>query len=250
MEKEENRVNEMLDQFKTGNPIWVYYTNIDTGENLIVPQLLRGFVGQDYQVEQKDFDGYQFVESKGELSGTFDMNPHSVHLYYRNQDWGEVEAIEMYLHLDAPTPVYNEPNGMQVGLPYPTDLILKAFHRVATNTGEFWYEIGSDQWIKYDKMSVVSNPFDEKEEHLKSKLAENMSVLPTKDLHAVIDYLPGQVIDVFDEPYGQKVGELKDGEHITILDKLSDNGEVTWFRIGEKQFITGNYVKLEDEDDE
>ena len=33
----------MIDKFKTGNPIWVYYNDIDSGANLTVPQLLRGF---------------------------------------------------------------------------------------------------------------------------------------------------------------------------------------------------------------
>ena len=36
----------MIDKFKTGNPIWVYYNDIDSGANLTVPQLLRGFIGQ------------------------------------------------------------------------------------------------------------------------------------------------------------------------------------------------------------
>lgn len=239
----------MDEKFKTGNPIWVYYTNIDTGENLMVPQLLRGFMGDHYSVEKKQFDGYQFLKNEGELQGQFDSHPHSIHLYYRNQNWGEVEAIEMFLHLDDVTRVYDRPNGMQVGTPFPADIILKAFQRVATKTGEFWYEIGSDQWIKYDKMTIVDNPFKAEDEEFQSKLADNMSVIPMKKTKAVIDYLANKSIDVYNRPYGDKVGELADGKEITISGKMSDNGEITWYEIGDKQFITGNYVKLVDQDE-
>lgn len=239
----------MEDKFKMGNPIWVYYTNIDTGENLVIPQLLRGFLGEKYSVTKKQFDGYQFVKSEGDLTGEFDNEPHSIHVYYRNKNWGEVESIEMYLHLDAVTPVYDMPNGMQVGVPFPEDIVLKAFHRVATKSGEFWYEIGSDQWIKYDKMTVVDNPFKATDEEFQSKLTDNMAVIPMKKASAIIDYLPGRAIDIFDKPYGEKVGELQDGQQITITGKMSDNGEITWYEVGDNKFITGNYVRLEEQDE-
>ena len=59
----------MIDKFKTGNPIWVYYNDIDSGANLTVPQLLRGFIGQEYQIEQKQFPNYRYVKTEGETKG-------------------------------------------------------------------------------------------------------------------------------------------------------------------------------------
>lgn len=73
----------MADSFKTGNPIWVYYTDIDTGANLRVPQLLRGFVGTPFHIVELKFPNYRFIKADGQLNGSFDMQPHSVHLYYR-----------------------------------------------------------------------------------------------------------------------------------------------------------------------
>lgn len=239
----------MLDKFKTGNPIWVFYTDIDTSENLIVPQLMQGFMGQEYAVDQKQFDGYRFVKSDGDLQGTFDSQQHNVHLYYRKDNWGEVQDIEMYLRLDANTTVFDAPNGMPVGAPIPEGITIKAFHRVATKSGEFWYEIGSDQWIKYDHMEVVENPFKAEDQEFQSKLAQNMSVIPMKPVKATIDYLPHRSIDVYDAPYGEKVNELPNGQIITIYGKMSDNGEITWYKVGDNQFITSNYVKLEEQDD-
>ncbi|KRL28310.1 hypothetical protein FD27_GL000196 [Limosilactobacillus frumenti DSM 13145] len=239
----------MLDKFKTGNPIWVYYTDIDTNENLMVPQLLQGYLGQTYEVDQKDFPKYRFVKSEGDLTGTFDMSQRSIHLYYRKDNWGEVQTIEMYLRLNAMTPVFDNPNGMQVGSPIPEGIVVKAFHRVATKSGEFWYEIGSDQWIKYDRMEVVDNPFKAEDQDFQSKLSEQMSVIPMKPTKATIDYLPHRSIDVYNKPYGEKVNELPNGQIITIYGKMNDNDEIIWYKVGEQQFITGNYVKLEDQDD-
>lgn len=239
----------MLDKFKTGTPIWVYYTDMDTNKNLMVPQLLQGYMGQKYSVEQKAFPNYRFIKAEGDLTGTFDLQQRSVHLYYRQDNWGEVQNIEMYLQLNATTPIYDKPNGMPVGSPIPKGIIIKAFHRVATKSGEFWYEIGSDQWIKYDQMEVVDNPFKDGDQEFQSKLSEQMSVIPMKPTKATIDYLPHRSIDVYDQPYGEKVNELPNGQIITVYGKMSDNGEIIWYKVGEQQFITGNYVKLEEQDD-
>lgn len=136
----------MTNSYKLGNPIWVYYSDIDTNENLQVPQLLRGLSGEKYQVEAKKFPNYRFVKADADLKGNFDMRQHQIHLYYRNATWAEVQKnISMYLHLEAPTPMYDLPDGMQVGAALPRDIVVKAFARVATTNGEFWYELGADQ---------------------------------------------------------------------------------------------------------
>ena len=57
-----------------------------------------------------------------------------------------------------------------------------------------------------------------------------------------MDYLPNREIDVYDAPYGKKVATIPDGKRVTISGKLDDNGEITWYQIGDQRFITGNYV--------
>ena len=241
----------MIDKFKTGNPIWVYYNDIDSGANLTVPQLLRGFIGQEYQIEQKQFPNYRYVKTEGETKGTFDMRQRIVHLFYRKQNWGEVQSIEMYLHLDAPTQVFDTAGGMPVGVPLPADITVKSFHRVATKNGQFWYEIGADQWIKYDQMHVVDNPFNQDIRKEKSKLINNLTVIPLKNVHAKVDYLHNKSINVYDAPYGNKVAEIPNGETITLIGKLNDNDEITWYQVGRKKYITSNYIQIEyPEDDE
>lgn len=239
----------MLEHFKTGNPIWVYYIDIDTGENLMVPQLLRGISGCKYHVDKKDFPRYRFIKLEGPAEGTFDMQRKDVKLYYRKDNWQEVEDVDLYLQLDQQITVYDRVNGMPVNEPLLSGIVVKAFHRVNTADGETWYELGADQWVKYDGMRVVNNPYNDDEEDHHSILADQLTILPLKNVQGTIDYLPNKEVDVYDAPYGKKVSSIPDGKRINITGKLNDNGEITWYQIGEKQFITGNYVIVDDEDE-
>ena len=237
----------MFEKFKTGNPIWVYYVDIDSGANLIVPQLLRGRIGEEYHVDQKKFPNYDYVKAEGDLTGSFDMTQRSVKLYYRKQSWGEVQDIDMYLELEAPTVVYDTVEGMPVGEPLPQDIIIKAFQRVATKDGQFWYEIGADQWIKYEKMHVVDNPFAS-EKKIPSRLENQLTVFRLNNVKAIIDYIPGQSIDVYDAPYGNRVDKIDDGQEVTLTNKLSDD-QLTWYAIGDNRYVSGNYVKIDEQEE-
>lgn len=234
----------MFDQFKTGNPIWVYYTDIDSGANLTVPQLLRGRIGDNYQVNKKDFPTYRYVKTEGPASGQFDMSQRSVRLYYRKADWENVSEEENFLHLDKTTPVYDQVKGMPVGDPLPADITIKSFEKVTTKDKQDWYEIGADQWLLFSNMHLVDDPFNPKKEKIESRLASQLTILPLHDIKATIDYIPGKAIDIYDAPYGEKVGKLPNGKEVTITGKISDNGEITWYQLGDKQYITGNYIKI------
>lgn len=240
----------MNNKLKTGNPIWVYYNDIDSGANLTVPQLMRGFIGQEYEIEQKQFPNYRYVKTEGEIKGHFDMRQKIVHLFYRKQNWGEVQTIEMFLHLDAPTQVCDTPGGMPVGAPLPADITVKSFHRVATKNGQFWYEIGADQWIKYENMHVVENPFNDDAQQKPSRLASNLTVIPLHDVKAKVDYLHNKSINVYDAPYGRKVAEIPNGNEVTLIGKLNDNDEITWYQVGRNKYITSNYIEIDDMDDD
>lgn len=240
----------MFNQFKTGNPIWVYYTDIDSGANLAVPQLIRGRVGEEYHITKKDFPKYNFIKAAGDLTGTFDMGQHSVKLYYRNKNWSSVQPTETYLKINQATVALDNVDGMPVGNPIPEGIIIKGFEKVVTEDGTVWYEIGSDRWVKFEGMEVVNDPFNPQSEKLESRLAERLTVLPMHNVHGVVDYIPGKAIDVYDAPYGKKVTSLPNGQEVTITGQLNDNGEITWYQIGDQEYITGNYIQINNDDQE
>lgn len=237
----------MLEHLRTGNPIWVYYIDIDTGENLMVPQLMKGIVGCKYHVDKKEFPHYRFIKLTGPAEGSFDMQRKDVRLYYRKDAWQAVEDVDLYLHLDQVTTIYDQANGLPINDPLPAGIVIKAFRRINTADGETWYELGAGQWVKYDGMRVVNNPYDE-EDH-QSSFADQLTILPLKNIQGTIDYLPGKGIDVFDAPYGQRVATIPDGKRVNISGKLDDHGEITWYQIGDHQFVTGNYVIIDNQED-
>lgn len=237
---------DMLNQFKTGNPVWVYYIDIDSGANLIVPQLLRGRMGEEYQVDKKKFHNYSFIKADGAMHGTFDMGQHNVKLFYRNDDWTSVEEVDTYLQINKTATVRDRVNGMPVGNPVPAGITLKAFEKVTTKDGAEWYEIGSGQWIKFASMKIVSDPFNPKHEKIESRLAKQLTILPLNNVKGVVDYLPGEAIKTYDAPYGNVVAKIPNGQEVKIINRLNDNGEVTWYQLDNKQYVTGNYIKIND----
>ncbi|MCF0119767.1 MAG: MucBP domain-containing protein [Limosilactobacillus mucosae] len=234
----------MADSFKTGNPIWVYYTDIDTGANLRVPQLLRGFVGTPFNIVELKFPNYRFIKADGQLNGSFDMQPHSVHLYYRRNSWGEVQNVAMYLKLSTPTQLFDDVDGMPVDTPLPGGIFVKTFQRIATQKGEFWYEVNADRWLKYDSNTMKDFKELPSDDSLAPKPGTQLAILPLNHLKAVVDYVQGKKLDVYDQPYGQTIGKVIDGERLDIIGKLNDNNGVVWYQAKDLGFINGSYVNL------
>ena len=68
--------------------------------------------------------------------------------------------------------------------------------------------------------------------------------MPLNHLKAVVDYVQGKKLDVYDQPYGQTIGKVIDGERLDIIGKLNDNNGVVWYQAKDLGFINGSYVNL------
>jgi hypothetical protein len=231
----------VTESFRTGVPVWAYYINIDTKANLILPVLLRGRNGQHYAVEQKEIENFKFIKAEGDLNGIFDEDSHVVRLYYRRKDWVEVQTVDMYLHLNADTTIYDTINGISRNITLPAGMTVKAFKRVATSNGKFWYEMGPDQWIEYHQITITKNPYAGE----KAMPEEDMlAIEPLDHVMARIDYIPNKQIQTYDKPYGQVQDELADDTTVEIVGKAVNNDGVVWYQIQDKGFINGTYIKF------
>lgn len=130
---------------------------------------------------------------------------------------------------------------MQVGAALPHDIIVKAFSRVATKNGEFWYELGADQWVRYDHMSVTKNPF---KEHIQLPNETGNKITSLKNTTAIVDFVPDRSIDVYDNPFGRVVGSVNNGDKLTIDRRQSDSTGVTWYHAVGHGYISSLYLKL------
>ncbi|WP_283584272.1 MucBP domain-containing protein [Limosilactobacillus difficilis] len=229
--------------FKTGNPIWVYFIDLDSGENLKTPKLLRGFVDTKYQVEPPKIDNYRYMKAEGDLSGHFDMRQHMIKLYYRHKDWGEVQTIELFLRLKRPVQAYDQVAGMPIEQPIPAGIIIKSFKRVATYSREFWYEIGSDHWVQFKDrdMELVDQPFP-KEANDKPQTAQ----FSERDIDktGIVDYVKGIELPVYANPYGEVLKHVSNGSKLQLVSELDDENGVKWYHLKDQGYVNAAYVNL------
>jgi hypothetical protein len=224
-----------------GMPVWAYYINIDDQSNIVAPQLLKGLYGQHYVVDKTELDNFRFIKAEGDLTGTFEDQPGSVQLFYRKANWAEMEDVDMYLHLKDNTVIYDGIEGLKTPSSLPEGMTIRAFKRVATTNGEFWYEISPDQWVLYKDMEITKNPF----EHIElSPSGQQLKFDPVGEVPAQIDYIPGKKIQVYEKPYGKITNELEDGTEVTVIATSTGDDGVTWYKIKGDEFINGTYVKL------
>lgn len=236
---------------RTARPIWVYYEDIDSGTNLQVPQLVRGYENDSYSIIKKDFPRYKMMKTEGKTTGRFDGNQENVHFYYRKKSWGEIEDIDMYLHLSKPTTQYDQVEGMPIDNELPGDMYVRSFERVATTNGEFWYEVNADRWIKFDvnSMKIVHHdPFAKKP--AKGGPVTELRVLPLNKVKATVDYLKGGHLYTYDHPYGKATGTVANGQDLVLVGRLEDENGVTWYQDEKRGFINGAYVRLANHEDD
>ncbi|WP_251545288.1 MucBP domain-containing protein [Limosilactobacillus caecicola] len=238
-----------MNTLKTGRPIWVYYLDIDSGSNIIVPQLVRGFENDGYTVVKKDFPQYKLVKTTGKTSGTFDGSQEDVHFYYRKKGWGEIEDIDMYLYLEQPTVQYDRVEGMAIDNPLPGQMYVRSFQRVATTKAEFWYEVNADRWIKFDvnTMKIVHQDPFAKEPPVKDGPVADLRVLPLNKVPATVDYLKGGHLYTYDYPYGKSTDTVANGQDLILVGRMEDENGVTWYQDESRGFINGAYVRLANE---
>lgn len=241
----------MVHIIKQGNPIWIYYEDIDSGENVQMPKLLQGQEGEPFTVTPPKFPKYKLVKTEGDLKGTFDMQQRSIHLFYRKKAWGEIERIELYIHLAKPVQQYDAVNGLPVDEPLPGDFYVKSFERVATMKGEFWYNVNADRWIKFDvnTMKISHDDPYAKVEPAQNGPASQLTILPLNNVPATVDYTAGGHLFTYKRPYGEANGTVENGHQLTLVGRLNDNNGVTWYQDKDLGFINGSYVRLNNAED-
>lgn len=231
--------------FKTGTLIWVYYMDIDSHKNLRVPQLLQGFIGDDYNVAKLEIPGYRFIKQDGELTGTFDMKPHTIKLMYRHENWETVEDVDVFLRIKQPTTVYDTVEGMLVGSPIAPGIVIKAFEEVTTFDHQVWYEVGADQWTKFvdTDFELVDQPFPELDLHSEEPATTNLN--KTKlNATGTVNYVTGGSLPIYDKPYGKIVDNAADGVSFTINAELDDENGVKWYHVARRGYVNAMYIDL------
>ncbi|WP_057876901.1 MucBP domain-containing protein [Liquorilactobacillus aquaticus] len=227
---------------KDAGVIWVICRDIDTNFFLTDPQLVKGKVKEPFQLFSPSLPGYNLLRVSGKLRGNFSYDQSFVTFYYRHSSWKDVKKTETYLRILAPISSYEKPQGEQINISFALNTVWRTFSSITLNTGELWYCLGGTIWVKFDsKKMAYSNKMEDFSMLSPKAVAQVKRFKNSKE--ALIDFIPNKDIGVYDSPFGQKVGALKDGTKVSITAKTL-NDDVVWFKLVQDVWIPRQYLKF------
>lgn len=223
------------------SPVWVYYKNIATGDELHEPTRLDGEAGAPYEIAILDIANYQYIDTSGSLTGLFGSLPQSLELYYRPQEWQAVHRINMFIETVTSVQVFLEPDNLSN---VTTNLNPNTFWatqlRAISGNGQFWYQIGDYHWIRYDATQMeLSDTAPEVENINYFNDAEKSK---SNQPNAVVNFLPDRSIEVYAEPYGLPIGSVSDSDFVAITEEIHDDNNIVWYKIATKGWINSIYI--------
>lgn len=222
-----------------GKPIIGYLVDFDSGRLLDLPQIHRGKLSLNYTLTPPEITGYHIFQAQGPQRGTFTQHAKRVVYFYRRDSWETVQRVRQYVFLQADHAVYDEPNGNDYGYQFPADSLWRLFMIITLTDGSVWYNLGGNQWLSARETR--------RREH---RLAH--PALPQKRLWhpepferlGSVDYVPGEAVSIYMEPYGETAGQLTHGESLDIRGKIVDDQQLTWYQIGPEAYINARYARL------
>ncbi len=98
-----NKDSELIYYYKVAKgQVTVQYLEKDTERELLDPETTEDTIGRTYVVEQKEIEGYTFVERDGDLLGKYEVEPKVVKLYYKKNTKVTVNHIDNSLSSELP----------------------------------------------------------------------------------------------------------------------------------------------------
>ncbi|CAK8054281.1 MucBP domain-containing protein [Eupransor demetentiae] len=228
---------------KDAAPLWLYCRNISNNTILYGPKEVQGQIGERYRINQPNFDNYRFVDATGELSGVLGNHEQSLTLYYCPATWAQVQRILVYLEIQKELPVYSQPSDDKAAIKIiPAGSKWLTRLRVTTDQHEFWYQIGNDEWLQFESGAVVLKEHEDAIANQRYQAAEKKQA--DQQVNAIIDFLPEQLLDLADEPYGKTINQVPNGDYVMVDDHFQDENEVTWCHIKDLGWANGIYVRM------
>lgn len=222
-----------------GQPIISYLVDYDTGRLLQLPGILRGRLGTPFSLTPPTVPNYHIFQAQGIQRGHFAEQPGQVVYYYRRDSWQTVQRVHQFVFLQANHQVYDEPNGQAYGYQFPTDSLWRLFMVITLTSGEVWYNLGGEQWLRAQETVRRDHQF------IDLHLPAPDKWHPQKfERMGTVDYVPGEAVSIYHEPYGETAGQLQHGEALDIRGRVVDDQRLVWYQIGPDAYINARYVQL------
>lgn len=226
---------------KNGGPLIVDFIDIDNGSKLHKSLLLKGGLGEAFQVYPLEISGYCLISVDGKIKGFYTATIQKTTIYYRKKNWDSIEKFHGFLDLYRESAVFKTVEDHDFLFKLPAKTKWKIFHRLIKSNQEIWFDLGAF-WIKYasKQMSILKT-----ENLLVGQFENKLSTFKTTPVgqDALIDFVFGQETAFFDYPNGNIIGKIKDQQKVKIAVKTQIDG-IDWYKLQNYGWIPSHYVKL------
>lgn len=226
---------------QSGANIWLFSQDIDDLHMLGKPRFVSGKVEEKYSLTPPDFIGYNLLRAEGNVKGNFTDKQQVVTYYYRDATWKEVDFNVKYLKMKVSQPGYDAPKGNDTYVTLAEGTVWQVFESVHLTNGERWHCLGGNLWIQedYDKVQFVDSL-----PQYSVASTEGYQFSINLNVQAIVDFVPGKKLTLYDRPFGNPVDSIEDGSIVTITERQGGR-EMQWFNLDGRGWTIRQYLDLD-----
>lgn len=226
---------------QSGANIWLFSKDIDDSHMLGKPRFVSGKVDEKYNLTPPNFLGYNLLRAQGPVNGNFNDKQQVVTYYYRDATWKNVDFDIKYLKMKVSQPGFDAPRGNDTFITLAKDTVWQVFETVQLVSGERWHCLGGNLWVgeDYDKVRFVDAlPQYQVTDNSEKNFAINLN------FQAIIDFVPGKELTLYDRPFGNPIDSIKDGSIVTITEREGGR-DMQWFKIDDRGWTIRQYLDFD-----
>lgn len=228
---------------KDAGNIWIFCQDIDDLHFLQKPTFAKGKVDEEFTLSSPAIRNYTLLRARGTTHGLFTYEQQAVTYYYRRDTWKEVDYIPRYLKIKTSISCLDAPDGNETNVILAKDTVWQTFETITTTNDQLWYCLGGSLWIKYD--AELMTLLEQKPDTTKAPIGpENLPQSINLQHNAMIDFIPGGELVLYDKPFGKKVGLIKNGQIVTLTGRIRVEG-MQWFEVNGLGWTIREYLDLD-----
>lgn len=223
---------------KNAAPVQIYCLDFDSHKNLRKLDLVRGKLGQTYEIKAPKISNYRLLNSFGATYGIFTRRAKQVAFYYRIQNWQVVHQVKYYVRLLTEHPTYDFPDGQVLGAVIPKTAEVKVFTKIVTTEGQEWLNVGGFQWINQQATVQIDAPTKPT-----IKAITTTSAVKT-NLSGIVEYIADHQVTTFTKPYGEPQSHLNHLQPVRITQIIKDDQNIQWYQLTDNSVVPARYIRL------
>ena len=229
---------------KDAGNIWIFCQDIDDRRFLQKPTFIKGKVGDEFSLSSPASRNYTLLRARGLTPGIFTYDQQAVTYFYRRDSWKDVDYTPHYLKFKQSLPCLDAPDGQVTDVILAKNTIWQTFETIITTNDQRWYCLGGSIWIKYD--AELMTMLDKKPAVISEHDTLEIDLPHSIDLrhNAMIDFIPDGELVLYDKPFGQKVGLIKNGQIVTLTGRIRVEG-MLWFEVNGLGWTIREYLNLD-----